>query len=170
MRLAVTRGVPEVGRGGDQQLPLDEGLRYAVACLPSSAEVVCGLVVRLPGATPQPRTGPALLSLGGGQRRTRAGVPRRDGQVPQRHGDHRTPRACRDDPDRFWEWTARLAPGAASREPATARRQRRQLDESEPDESEPRSAPAAPLPRPCGARGVPLVDCWISRRTSAYQR
>ncbi len=75
-----------------------------------------------------------------------------------------------DDPDRFWEWTARLAPGAASREPATARRQRRQLDESEPDESEPRSAPAAPLPRPCGARGVPLVDCWISRRTSAYQR
>src|SRR6266511_748009 len=21
-----------------------------------------------------------------------------------------------------------------------------------------------PLPRPCGARGVPLVDCWIGRR------
>ena len=39
MRARVARGVPEVGRGGDQQLPLDEGLRCAVACSPSSAEV-----------------------------------------------------------------------------------------------------------------------------------
>src|SRR5215211_855291 len=37
-RLAA-RGVPEVGRGGDQQLPLDRGLRCAVACSPSLAEV-----------------------------------------------------------------------------------------------------------------------------------
>jgi putative transposase len=33
------RGVPEVGRGGDQQVPFDGGLRCAVACSPSSAEV-----------------------------------------------------------------------------------------------------------------------------------
>jgi hypothetical protein len=33
------RGVPEVGRGGDQRLPLDGGLRCAVACSPSLAEV-----------------------------------------------------------------------------------------------------------------------------------
>jgi transposase len=33
------RGVPEVGRGRDQRIPLDDGLRCAVACSPSSAEV-----------------------------------------------------------------------------------------------------------------------------------
>jgi hypothetical protein len=33
------RGVPEVGRSGDQQLPLNGGLRCAVACSPSLAEV-----------------------------------------------------------------------------------------------------------------------------------
>src|SRR5215217_321266 len=33
------RGVPEVDRCGDQQLPFDEGLRCLLACLPSSVEV-----------------------------------------------------------------------------------------------------------------------------------
>jgi conjugative relaxase-like TrwC/TraI family protein len=48
------RGVPEVGRGRHQRLPLDEGLRCAVACSSSPAEVWCGLVVRLPRAAPCP--------------------------------------------------------------------------------------------------------------------
>jgi putative transposase len=46
----VPRGVPEVSRGRDPQVPPDQGLRCAVVCSPSSAEVPFGLVVRLPGA------------------------------------------------------------------------------------------------------------------------
>ena len=47
-------GVPEVDRGRHQQVPPDEGLRSVLASLPSSAEVSCDLVVRLPGAVPCP--------------------------------------------------------------------------------------------------------------------
>src|SRR5918999_1172401 len=44
---AATRGVPEVGRGRHQQVPLDGGLGSVVACSPSLAGGRCGLVVRL---------------------------------------------------------------------------------------------------------------------------
>ena len=78
-----TRGVSEVDRGRDQQVLFDEGLRCAVARSPSPMEVSCGLVVRLPGAAPQPRAGPALLPLGGGQRDRDPGIaPRARGATP----------------------------------------------------------------------------------------
>jgi hypothetical protein len=48
------RGVPEADRCRHQQLPRDEGLRCAVACSRSLAEVSCGLVVRLPSGASQP--------------------------------------------------------------------------------------------------------------------
>jgi hypothetical protein len=53
-------------------VPLDDGLQCAVACSPSPAEVSCGLVVRLPGAAPQPRAGPALLPARRRPRRPRS--------------------------------------------------------------------------------------------------
>jgi hypothetical protein len=75
--------VPEVDRGPRQQVPLAEGPRCVVACSPSSAEVSCGLVVRLPGAAPQPRPGRALLPLGVGQGDRDPGVaPRACGAAP----------------------------------------------------------------------------------------
>jgi hypothetical protein len=77
------REVPEVDRGRHQQVPPDEGRRSVVACLPSSAEVSCDLVVRLPGAAPQLRAGPALLPLGRGQGSRDSGVaPRACGAAP----------------------------------------------------------------------------------------
>ena len=91
-------------------------------------------------------------------------------RFPQRHGDHRTPRACRDDPDRFREWTARLAPVRPVASPRQHGDKGISLTSLSLTSLSLVSAPAAPLPRPCGARGVPLVDCWISRRTSAHQR
>ena len=39
LKIKMPRGVPEVDRGGHQQVPLDRGLRCAVVCSPSSAEV-----------------------------------------------------------------------------------------------------------------------------------
>jgi hypothetical protein len=75
--------VPEVGRGRHQQAPLDEGLRCPVSYSSSPAEVWCGLVVRLPGAAPQPRAGHALLPVGARQGDRDPGVtPRAGGATP----------------------------------------------------------------------------------------
>jgi hypothetical protein len=82
-RMADSRGVPEVDQGGDQQLPCGEGPRSVLACLPSPAEMGCGLVVRLPGATAQPRADPALLPVGARQgHRGPGATPRACGAAP----------------------------------------------------------------------------------------
>src|SRR4029453_128000 len=85
MAVRTARGVPEADRGRHQQVPRDEGLRSVLACLPSSAEVSCGLVVHLPGAALQPRADPALLPVGGGQGDRDPGATSRAGGLRRQH-------------------------------------------------------------------------------------
>jgi transposase len=61
---AAARGVPEVDCGGDQQVLFDDRVTTRRRLLAFVGGGWCGLVVRLLGTAPQPRAGPALLSVG----------------------------------------------------------------------------------------------------------